>query len=80
MSTFEERMQKLMAEKEERESIRCPWCGAKKENDDQQYPVSYWGSEDGPASMECGSCEKEFFVKEVVSREYVVGKDEVSAA
>ena len=76
MTTFEERMEALEKAREERESIRCPWCGVRQDNDDQQYPVSYWGSEEGPEKMSCESCEKDFLVKEIVSREYEVSRGE----
>lgn len=60
--------------KEERE-IKCPHCGTVQENDDMQYPVTYWG-EPEISEFECqnGDCEKIFFVEESVSRTYKTGK------
>lgn len=60
--------------KEERE-IRCPFCGNLQENDDGQYPVTYWG-EPGITEMDCQGCEKNFFVQENVRRTYEVSKKE----
>lgn len=60
--------------KEERE-IRCPFCNTLQENDDNQYPVTYWG-EPEVSEMDCQDCEKKFFVKENVSRTYEVAKEE----
>jgi hypothetical protein len=54
--------------------IHCPFCDYLQSSDDQRYPVSYHGHEDGPEEMECDSCRKTFFVEERVIRNYVTGK------
>ena len=81
MSELRERMDRWLVEKEKREHISCPHCGTRQQNDDNQYPVSYWG-EDPPETFTCQNenCEKEFFVKERVDREYSVGKTEAEAS
>mgnify|MGYP002866240307 CR=1 FL=1 len=53
--------------------IKCPYCGNIQANDDGQYPVSYHG-EDGPVVETCDECGAEFYVEEIVSRTYLVGK------
>ncbi len=69
MNEFEERIMKLIEEKQKKESIICPHCHAIQDNDDNQYPVTYWG-EDGEQDYECNDCEKTFLVTENVSRVY----------
>jgi len=69
MNEFEKRMEKLMEEREIRESIICPYCSSKQDNDDNQYPVTYWGDE-GDVDYDCLNCEKTFLVTEKVTREY----------
>lgn len=59
-----------LAQMKHAESIWCPRCGEKQENDDYQYPVSYHGMENGPQEIECQYCEKPFWVIERVSRTY----------
>lgn len=47
----------------------CPYCHfVHSEAEDWGDVVSYWGTESGPISYECGSCCLEFKVNEVVSR------------
>ena len=55
--------------------IYCPYCGEEMSNDDGQYPVSYWG-EDEDKEVDCESCDKTFFIKEHVTRDYEVLKKE----
>lgn len=69
MNEFEKRMEKLKEEIEQRESIFCPHCSAKQDNDDCQYPVTYWG-EDGSQDYDCDDCGETFLVTEIVTREY----------
>ena len=59
-----------------KEQIRCPHCDSLQEDncDGKNYPVHFWGHEDGPEKMECQSCEAEFFVEERVRRTYKVGE------
>ena len=50
---------------------KCPYCGyVHQENEDWIDHVTYWGSEDGPAPFECGSCDLTFRVYERVVREW----------
>jgi hypothetical protein len=52
--------------------IFCPHCGQMVNEDDGNYPVSYWGTENGPVEKECESCEKKFYIIEHVTRTYEV--------
>ena len=51
--------------------IKCPYCGY----ENQEYSeyknklITYWG-EEGFIKEECTSCEKEFEVREIVTRFY----------
>jgi hypothetical protein len=56
------------------ENIFCPHCGQMMRNDDGQYPVHYWGTEDGPVEKECESCDEKFYITECVTRTYDVKK------
>lgn len=49
-------------------SIWCPHCGAEYRDDDHHL-VSYYG-EDPPLHVDCGECEKSFYVKEIVVRTF----------
>jgi hypothetical protein len=64
-------LKKFLEDQEKKENIFCPWCGKKQENDDGQYPVNYWGT-DGSDLEEfgCDSCQKTFYVEEIVTRKY----------
>jgi C4-type Zn-finger protein len=62
-------MEEFLAELREREIIRCPHCREVQMNDDNQYPVTYHG-EDETMEWECDSCGENFYVEEVVTREY----------
>ena len=66
--------EKLRQQIQEEREIKCPFCFEIQLNDDNQYPVSYWGSEDGAEEWECIYCEKKFFIKEEVERTYEVKK------
>ena len=66
---FEEFHKKCQRERE----IRCPHCDTLQENDDGQYPVTYWG-DDSYTEMVCQECEEKFWVKENVTRTYDVAK------
>jgi len=57
----------------QKEKITCPHCGHLQENDDGQYPVTYW-AEDGAVERDCGNCGKTFWIKEYVERHYESGK------
>lgn len=56
------------------DKIWCPYCHT-------EYPleeaseelVTYWGGDD-IVEVECGECEKSFFVEELVRRTYTSGK------
>lgn len=59
--------------------IECPHC-----NENQHYEIcdgalsesiTYWG-EGGPIEYECKYCDKKFFIKECVIRDFEVGKVE----
>lgn len=58
------------------EEIFCPHCGEGVCNDEGEWPVSYYGSEDGPIEMSCQSCGKIFYIDEQVERTYEVRKTE----
>ena len=50
-------------------AIHCPYCDAK--FDDEEYShVSYHGTEYEPMEQDCGSCERTFYVHEIVDRTY----------
>lgn len=63
---------KRIDSKKEKEKITCPYCGTLQQNDDNQYPVTYWG-EDSAEEYECSDCGKKFWVREWVDRYYEVG-------
>lgn len=52
--------------------IYCPYCGEEQQNDDGQYPVTYWGTDndEGTTTFTCQECEKDFTVEENVERAY----------
>jgi len=54
--------------------IICPYCKKLVANDEDNYPVSYWGSEDGFEDLDCPYCENTFEVEENVERYYLVRK------
>ena len=54
--------------------IICPYCGEMQIDDDGQYPVSYYGSEEGAEKFQCNICEKVFLVEEMVKRWYSIKK------
>ena len=61
--------------------IYCPHCGEEQQDDDGQYPVTYWGDQqdEGIITFTCQSCEKDFTVREKVQRSYETfkpGEDE----
>lgn len=60
----------------ERERIRCPHCNEVHDDDDEHEYVSMYGTcyADGPYECTCYSCEKTFFIAELVMREYTTGK------
>ena len=68
-------IKKLLTDAEEKRQIKCPYCLELQANDDNQYPVTYWG-DDGHHKMECDKCESTFWVKEDVERTYRVAKTE----
>jgi DNA-directed RNA polymerase subunit RPC12/RpoP len=56
--------------------IECPHCGNKGVDfENLEGIVSYWG-EDGADERTCGECDKTYFIKEVVSRDFKVAKKE----
>lgn len=75
MKEFEELREQWEKKYKEEREIRCPHCHALVNNDDGQYPVTYWG-EPEVTEMECVECDKKFFVKENVSRTYEVSEKE----
>ena len=54
--------------------IICPHCKKLIENEGDDYPVSYWGSQDGYEDFDCSYCDKAFLVEENVERYYLVKK------
>ena len=57
------------------EEISCPHCGENQGIDSENLSglVTYWG-EDGAEKMECVDCEKDFYIKEEVSRHWDIAK------
>lgn len=74
MQTSEEMAKRIEERIEAEMHITCPHCKKVQDNDDCQYPVSYFGSEDGPEIWECDKCGEKFEVSEVVYRSYEVKK------
>ncbi|MCP4573262.1 MAG: hypothetical protein GY838_12985 [bacterium] len=66
-------LDKITADREAAESIRCPHCGKTQSWDNSDRGdlglVTYHG-DDGPVEVECEACEKEFAVREDVERTY----------
>lgn len=59
------------------QDIICPHCETKQniESESLDGLVTYWG-EEGPVEWECGACDKKFFIKEQVCRNFEVAKTE----
>lgn len=62
--------------------LSCPHCGYSHDLTDcenLQYIVSYWGEE--PHNFCCSGCDKDFLVKEIVTRKFETAKtiDELHA-
>jgi len=57
------------------DSITCPFCGGEHpldEGDNYYQVTTHWGEE--AHDFSCSHCEKDFLVKEVITREYVIAK------
>ena len=66
-------IERILKRRKEEQQIKCPYCETIQSNDDNQYPITFWGDE-GVMEWECSECEKKFWVKEYVERSYTVGK------
>lgn len=66
-------IEKRLEQMRKEERIWCPYCNAEQQNDDGQYPVTYWG-EDSMAEFECDECNKTIFAREIVRRTYESAK------
>ena len=57
------------------DEIECPYCNREQriEGEDCGDLVTYWGG-DGCVDWECKYCDKEFVIKEEVSRSWEVAK------
>jgi C4-type Zn-finger protein len=51
------------------EDILCPYCKNAQDNETKFSHVSYWG-EDSLELIKCEFCQKDFYVKEKVTREF----------
>jgi DNA-directed RNA polymerase subunit RPC12/RpoP len=71
---LEKMYQKFEQEREEEQSIRCPFCNEKQSNDDGAFPVTVWGGNEA-TEFNCQYCDKTFFVKEIVDRRFEVAKE-----
>jgi hypothetical protein len=60
----------------ESHEVTCPHCGRDYTRDSEFLSdnelITYHG-EEGPVKVECTSCDKEFYIDEVVDRTYNVG-------
>jgi len=69
----ETRLNRIMAEAKEAQTIRCPWCKEPFEEGEDYYDYISYHGEEGPQETECSHCGKGFFVEERVIREYTCG-------
>jgi C4-type Zn-finger protein len=49
--------------------ITCPYCEHVQDTETKYSYVSYWG-EDSEVKIDCENCDKEFWVKEIVERNF----------
>ena len=76
MLNVESVLKQLADEQERGENIKCPFCGHKHSISDPDIcssVVTYWGED--LHDLSCGSCGKDFIVKECVKREFYSYKD-----
>ena len=60
---------------DEIEKIECPHCGEEcgfESCDNGEELITYWGEES--VEMDCPNCDKKFFIKECVHRDWDVAK------
>lgn len=65
-----ERIKKNVHDKMRRRDIICPYCDEAQSKDTAYGHVSYWG-EDEEFEVDCENCNKKFFAKEKVEREFI---------
>jgi len=55
--------------KQRSDGIICPYCKTEQDTETLYQHVSYWG-EDSEEKITCEHCQKKFYVKEIVDREF----------
>jgi uncharacterized Zn-finger protein len=70
---FMDMIDRKIAEQRAAEEIKCPFCGYVYDPIEAFPYVSYWGDEEVKEAS-CPSCDKEFMVNEIVTREFEVTK------
>jgi predicted RNA-binding Zn-ribbon protein involved in translation (DUF1610 family) len=76
MSDFSDKLDRINAAFGGHFSFECPHCGTVHDIGDPdvgEHVVSYWGDGD-PHNFTCSECDKEFFVKEEVTRRFEAQK------
>ena len=73
--TIEEDIDKLVELRRRRGNIICPYCDYEQDTETKNQFITYWGDEPSKV-IECEHCNKAFFVKEKVEREFVCTKED----
>ncbi len=64
-----DRIAEEVKNKEYENEIVCPYCKATQDQEVLHNHVSYWG-EDSKEKIGCESCDKDFYVEEIVLRNF----------